>query len=315
MFGMIAALAACDPVSPVDTSSTPQARPASPITTPTPAVRLGPVAPSARSQELATYYQRLQNDLLVQGLLRTDGGGPDTPYNSRQLTENFVRIALFDEYVTTGNTLRAEATESRLRRWDQTVRMSIEFGASVPRAQRAVDTAFVRDYSKRLSRITGLAIQPSDAERANFHVLVLNEDDRRGYRSRLSQIAPRLSQSSVNAFLNMRRNTLCLLLANTTVDETPTYTNAVAVIRAEEPDLMRQGCFHEEIAQGLGLANDSPAARPSIFNDDEEFGLLTTHDEMLLRILYDPRMRPGMTVPQALPVARQIATDLLGGPA
>ena len=32
----------------------------------------------------------------------------------------------------------------------------------------------------------------------------------------------------------------------------------------------------------MGLANDSPEARPSIFNDDEEYALLTGHDEMLL---------------------------------
>ncbi len=40
-----------------------------------------------------------------------------------------------------------------------------------------------------------------------------------------------------------------------------------------------------EIAQGLGLPNDSPTARPTIFNDDEEFALLTRQDEMMLRML------------------------------
>ena len=38
---------------------------------------------------------------------------------------------------------------------------------------------------------------------------------------------------------------------------------------------MRRACVHEEMAQGLGLGNDSETARPSIFNDDEEFALLT----------------------------------------
>ena len=31
----------------------------------------------------------------------------------------------------------------------------------------------------------------------------------------------------------------------------------------DDPDLLRLSCMHEEIAQGLGLANDSPLARPS----------------------------------------------------
>ena len=46
----------------------------------------------------------------------------------------------------------------------------------------------------------------------------------------------------------------------------------------------------------MGLANDSPDARPSVFNDDEEFAFLTRHDELLLKMLYDPRLRPGMVL-------------------
>jgi hypothetical protein len=42
----------------------------------------------------------------------------------------------------------------------------------------------------------------------------------------------------------------------------------------------------------MGLANDSRQARPSIFNDDQEFALLTGHDELLLTILYDPACAP-----------------------
>jgi len=76
---------------------------------------------------------------------------------------------------------------------------------------------------------------------------------------------------------------------------------------------LRLSCIHEEIAQGLGLSNDSPAARPSIFNDDEEFGLLTTHDEFLLRMLYDPRMRAGMDAAQARAVANVIAGEYFAG--
>ena len=73
-------------------------------------------------------------------------------------------------------------------------------------------------------------------------------------------------------------------------------------------------CIHEEIAQGLGLANDSPTARPSIFNDDDEFALLTKHDELLLKMLYDPRLQAGMSAEEAAPVTRVITRELTGGP-
>jgi len=85
------------------------------------------------------------------------------------------------------------------------------------------------------------------------------------------------------------------------------------VRRAEPPDLLLFRFIHEEVSQGLGLANDSPSARPSIFNDDDEFALLTTHDEQLLSILYDPRLSPGMTAGQARETVRKIATEKVGG--
>ena len=112
----------------------------------------------------------------------------------------------------------------------------------------------------------------------------------------------------------MRRDTYCAVAAYAAGPSSNTYTAAVAVIRTENPDLLRLSCIHEELAQGMGLANDSPAARPSIFNDDDEFALLTRHDEQLLTMLYDPRLTPGMTANEARPIVREIALEMAGGP-
>ena len=84
----------------------------------------------------------------------------------------------------------------------------------------------------------------------------------------------------------------------------------MAVIGSETTGVLRQACLHEEIVQALGLANDHPDVRPSIFNDDGEFALLTEHDEHLLRILYDSRLEPGMTAETAMPIVRQIAAEI-----
>ena len=45
-----------------------------------------------------------------------------------------------------------------------------------------------------------------------------------------------------------------------------------------------------------------------------EFALLTAHDELLLQMLYDTRLRPGMTAAQAAPITRIIARELVQGP-
>jgi len=307
-FLALLACAACDVAVPT-ASPVPPTRPSGLVAAVPPTPARVQAAPSDASRALALYFQRLQNDLLGRGLLRTDGGGPDTMFTDTALARNFVQIALFDEFVVTPTGLRAQPTISRLRRWEQPVRFTVEYGDTVPQAQRAQDSQNVHSFVSRLARVSGRPMAMSDAN-PNFHVLILNEDDRLGYEARLRALVPGIDNNSVRAFLDVPRDTLCLVLAFS-LDGSPQYSQAVALIRGEHPDLMRLACIHEELAQGLGLANDSPRARPSIFNDDEEFSLLTTHDELLLKILYDPRLQPGMTAAVAAPIARVIATELM----
>ncbi|KAF0675378.1 DUF2927 domain-containing protein [Profundibacterium mesophilum] len=316
------ALAACSaPPAPAPqprTLAQPAPQPRVKAPRPEPAPERGTAPPKAlplppESQELAQYYERVQSGLLAQGLLRRDGGGSDTPYNRRILVENFVQIGLFEEYADTGSRLVARATESRLHRFERPVVLDIEFGDSVAPAIRARDTAAIASYAQRLARVTRhpIAMAREDGTAGtdgNFTIFILNEAERRALGPRLQEMVPGISRSALNEVINLPRSSYCLVFA-LDPSNTGSYTRAVAVIRAEHPDLLRLSCIHEEIAQGLGLANDSPTARPSIFNDDEEFGLLTRHDEQLLRILYDPRMKLGMSTAQARDMAAVIAAD------
>ncbi|WP_417257842.1 DUF2927 domain-containing protein [Celeribacter sp.] len=299
------ALSAC--VASVPPQSAPTPRPAGvPSSTPAPST---PATRSAASLEMSRYYAKVQADLLRNELMRTDGGGPDTPFGARQLATNFEAIALNDEYTDVGGHYVARTQSSSLHKWNIPVRLGLEFGASVPEAQRAKDRATLSALSAQLGRATGHPISVSD--RPNFHVLVLNEDERRAAAPRLTQLIPGLPKAAIRSVVNMPSSAYCLVIASDP-DDDGAYTTAVAVIRGEHPDLMRKSCFHEEIAQGLGLANDSPRARPSIFNDDEEFALLTRHDELLLRILYDDRLKAGMPPDTARVIATQIARELMG---
>ncbi|MDV7141656.1 DUF2927 domain-containing protein [Tropicimonas sp. TH_r6] len=303
----LAALAACEPTAPI-TSPTPAARPERAAPEPE---SQSPTTRSQTSYELARYYKRVQADLLTQGLLRTDGGGPDTPFAAHNLANNFVRIALYDEYVSRGGRLVAQQTASRLRRWEMPVRLQMHFGQTIDPAQRTRDSNALASYSRRLRQATGHSIAMAQSN-GNFHVLVMHEDDRRKSGPLLRQLVPGIDETAVRTVENMPRETFCLVFAFSR-GENPAYTRAVAVIRGEHPDLLRLSCIHEEVAQGMGLANDSPKARPSIFNDDEEFALLTTHDELLLRILYDRRLRTGMDATEARPTVTLIANELMGG--
>ena len=262
-----------------------------------------------RSAQLARFLEKVEQQLVTQGLLRTDGGGPDVPYDADDLAENFATIALYEEYTTRGGRIIARQTESVLHRWQDPILLATHFGETVPMEQRQADRAATGRYVARLSRITGHPMRLTRGD-ANFDLFIVNDDERRALGPELERLLPGISDAAVRAVTEMPRSTLCLVFAHDPGDD-GVYTRAVAVVRAEHPDLLRLSCIHEELAQGLGLSNDSPDARPSIFNDDEEFALLTSHDEKLLQMLFDPRLEPGMDLATATPIIDQIAAELL----
>lgn len=293
-------VAAVPPPAPQPRPQPPSTDPAAPVAVETP-----------QSAAVRAYFGQVQQSLLSQGMLRTDGGGADTPFTDRMLAEAFLRIAFYDEYARgTGGSV-ARLTAAELRRWESPVRVGLRFGASVPADRRATDRARVGSYLARLSRITGHPMNLDDGN-PNFLVYILSEDERQAIGPTLTASLSGLSQADVAGVTAMPRGTYCMVLAQSR-GQSGVYSRAFAVVRAEHPDLLRLSCLHEEIAQGLGLPNDYHRARPSIFNDDEEFALLTRMDEAMLRLLYHPSLRPGMTEAEARPIVFELARQMVGG--
>ncbi|MDF1728883.1 MAG: DUF2927 domain-containing protein [Sulfitobacter sp.] len=305
LLGAVALLAACDLAPPTEPTLKPQSRPASPA--PAPVKVAQPT--SQKSAMLRRYLNQVQQAQLSQGMLRRDGGGVDTPYTPDILARNFEQIAFYNEY--DGN-FAGRGGASPLRRWVEPVRMGVIFGAGVPPSQRKDDEDTINAFARRLARATGHPVSTTGSP--NFMVVIASEDDRDEGLAEAAARVPGITPASLRALRDMRRDTYCAVAAYAAGPNPSVYTAAVAVIRAENPDLLRLSCIHEELAQGLGLANDSPAARPSIFNDDDEFALLTGHDELLLQMLYDPRLQPGMRAAEAAPITRIIARELVTGP-
>ena len=263
------------------------------------------------SAAMRQHYAQVQKALLSEGLLRTDIAPKDARFTDRDLTENFLRIALYEEYAGGQVTRHATATPILLMRWQVPVRVALRFGNAVPVAQQSADRVRVADYLARLSKVTGHPISLSEKS-PNFWLYIASVDDRAALGPALNTEIPGLSAGQLQSVTQMDRGTYCQVLTQSDAASS-TYERAVAVIPAEHPDLMRLACMHEELAQSLGLPNDSNAARPSIFNDDQEFALLTHQDELMLQILYDPALTPGMTGAEARPIVETLAKRLLGG--
>ena len=78
-------------------------------------------------------------------------------------------------------------------------------------------------------------------------------------------------------------------------DERYRIRRAEVLLPVDADDFTFYDCAYEEILQGLGVINDDASVPWTMFNDDVRMGLFDVYDQYLLNILYDPRVRPGMT--------------------
>jgi hypothetical protein len=266
-------------------------------------------ADTARA-DLSAYYAGLEAALVARGALKAERGGLSR-LDAARLERDFMQAALMEEYGR-GLTAGTGSRKSKLLlRWEEPVRIRVSFGASVPDDLRRADRARIGDYAARLSRVTGHTVRLSSGD-ANLHVLVVSEAERRGLASQLPALVPGISPWMVRTISRMKPNHLCMVVAEPNADPRRGYARAVAIVRAEHSDLMRTACIEEELAQAMGLPNDCEEANPSIFNDNQEYALLTRRDEILLGMLYNPSLASGMTAAEARPIVTAMARQHAG---
>ena len=73
-------------------------------------------------------------------------------------------------------------------------------------------------------------------------------------------------------------------------------------------------CFHEDVSQAMGLFGDLAESEENMFRSEAEndkWPTFTWHDVIMLRTLYDRRIKPGMPEDQAMPIVRVIIAELL----
>jgi hypothetical protein len=255
-------------------------------------------------REATALYAELTEAAREQGGLRTERDPADAPFSNADLAANFERIVFFTEFTLRDGVLEPEERETSLLKWTGPVRYRLVGDAVEP-----ADHDTYAALAAQLSEATGLDIaRAGDDEPDNMLVLILGRQARR-------DAAAFLEESRIpNAGLiyRLRADDYGIpCAASVNVDgESRAIVQALILVKAETSGLLRESCAHEEFAQALGPGNDSDAARPSIFNDDGEFALLTEHDALILRVLYDRRLRAGMRRAEAMPIARRIIDEL-----
>lgn len=92
-----------------------------------------------------------------------------------------------------------------------------------------------------------------------------------------------------------------------------TVRAALVVVDRDLTDETLRHCLLEELSQAFGVVNDSTLMGASIFNDRGPLMAAPTEvDRLVLSVLYDPRIEPGMERAAALALAGDILDELAG---
>lgn len=248
-------------------------------------------------------YARLTEDLISKGHLRVDPAPVDAPYDIAGLAKNFRDVTFSYEFHFDGGRIVNQRLEKPLKRWNGVIRYKIVGDAFTPEDEREI-----ADLTSKMGELTGLGFVRSEGA----HDMLISIASPRG-RVEISRYLADRNMPEYQQRYDIWRETpgwLCGVTLSASNADSGRLVFAHIFIGSEITGLLRKSCLQEEIAQSLGLTNDSDRARPSIFNDDQEFAVVTEHDEMLLRLLYDPRLRTGMSADEAMPIAHQILNDL-----
>ena len=162
---------------------------------------------------------------------------------------------------------------------------------------------FVEGHLFELSNLTGLEIHLLDYADGseNFYVHFVRQadmlDTARYYQVSLQDMRSAVDSSAcMYAFFNNGHMAIDRSVAIISTDRDPRYIAT---------------CILEEIAQALGLPMDTDLLVSSIFSDRGLPQQMSVNDKIMIRALYDPRIRPGMPRLQAMQVARLVIPDLV----
>ena len=73
----------------------------------------------------------LEKRKLSFGLLRQDGGGDDTPFDTEDIITSFQQLAFYTEYNVSDNKLMPSSSSVNLAKWKSDIIISSEFGSSL----------------------------------------------------------------------------------------------------------------------------------------------------------------------------------------
>jgi len=215
-----------------------------------------------------------------------------TAFTDAEIIDGFFKIAF-------GAELRVGGGADRVRKFDGPVRVFLDNRTN---ASRRSDLAGV--ISDIRSHVAHLDLAMTmDRQTANVVITLVRDRDElvrtmraRYGRERANEIERKLAPQCLSGFAEGPEHRI---------------RRSEVLLTADSGEFGFFDCAYEELLQALGPINDDRSVPWTMFNDEVQMGFFDIYDQYILNILYNPRIRPGMTrqevdalLPEVLPTVR-----------
>lgn len=211
-------------------------------------------------------------------------------FTDAEITDGFFRIVFGAEFHVSGRV-------DRIRKYEMPVRVYADSRAKPDRRKQVA--AVVDDIRSKVRHLDIAMVD--DRKDANVTVTLVRDRDiektiRQFYgREQARKIVRSLEPQCLSGF---RKDDLFRIQ----------HSDVIIVVDAGE--FIFQDCVYEELLQALGPINDDDDLPWTMFNDEVQMGFFDIYDQYLLNLLYDPRIRAGMTSDQVKALLPQILPDV-----
>jgi hypothetical protein len=210
-------------------------------------------------------------------------------FTDSEITEGFFKTAFGAEFQLAGRV-------DRIRKYDVPVRVFTVGGNAKRKAQLA---EVVADIGKRIQHLDIAMAETGDS--ANVTVNLVRDRDL--FRT-ISSFYGRERAREIKSSLDPQ------CLSGFRKSEKFEIEHSDVILTVDSGDFTFLDCAYEELLQSLGPINDTSSVPWTMFNDQVSMGFFDVYDQYILNILYDPRVKAGMTVGEVKEVLPAVLADV-----
>ena len=210
-----------------------------------------------------------------------------TRFSEQEITRGFLSLAF-------GSDLRIGVKPRGIRRYDREILAYINSAGSVDR--KAQMERIIAEYAAAVPHLK-LSVT-SSASAADLVLHLINEKD---FAKAIEQA---FGRRTARAFVR-KTDPQCMTSVKSQPDGA--IVSTVTFVIADQGDDVFLDCAYHELLHAFGLSNHDQSNPWTTLNQTRRVGYLTVYDRILLTLLYEPRIEPGMTAAEV----RRILPELI----